>query len=125
MTDTFTETDQDPLAQSDEERNQLLLGYGLVFNQLLQSEKFRMFVETFYTIQKVLNEEERTIEIRVIENPPEVAGQRLQTEVTNATNAAAAPRPRREKPLVELADNAKADKVIAQAKAKAKKGQLL
>jgi hypothetical protein len=72
-----------------------------------------------------LNEEERTIEIRVIENPPEVAGQRLQTEVTNATNAAAAPRPRREKPLVELADNAKADKVIAQAKAKAKKGQLL
>lgn len=108
----IVEADPSTVPQDLEERNQLLLGYGLVLNQLLQSEKFRMFVETYYTIQKVLNEEEKSIELRVIENPPEVILERMQGEVAKAEAA---------EPKIEIVSGARAKQVVKMAEAKAKK----
>lgn len=57
-------------------QNELLV-YGEVFYQLLQFSWFRDMFECQFDIQKVVDEEEKTIELRVIEVPPDVSSARL------------------------------------------------
>lgn len=51
--------------------------YSQIFAQLLESERFQRFIQVNYDIQKLVDEEEKTIEYRVIELPPVLAEQRL------------------------------------------------
>lgn len=61
-----------------------LLAYGTIFNQLLQSDKFRMFMDTYYTVQRIVDEENKEITLQVIENPPEVIGKKIAELAGNA-----------------------------------------
>ncbi|NBU69944.1 MAG: hypothetical protein EBS53_00615 [Bacteroidetes bacterium] len=54
-----------------------LLAYGTIFNQLLLSDKFRMFMDTYYTVQRIVDEEQKEITLQVIENPPEVVVKKI------------------------------------------------
>jgi len=74
-------TENEEVIESDQtvaQRNQMLVGYGLVFSELLKNEKFQAFVELHFTIQKLVDDEAKSIELRVIENPPEVVLEKLK-----------------------------------------------
>lgn len=58
------------------------LKYSLVFQQLLQSERFTRFFEINYDLHKLVNEEEKEVEFRLIELPPEEAEKRLMALMT-------------------------------------------
>jgi hypothetical protein len=66
-----------------EENQQQLVAYGHIFNQLLQSERFKQFMSVHFTIQKFVDEESKTIDIQVIENPPETVMQKMSAEIKN------------------------------------------
>jgi len=51
--------------------------HGEVFLQLLQSDRFKQFVELNYEIRRIIDDEEKTITIEVVEKPPEVVIQSL------------------------------------------------
>lgn len=51
--------------------------HGEVFLQLLQSDRFKQFVELNYEIRRIIDDEEKTITIEVVEKPPEVVMQSL------------------------------------------------
>lgn len=50
-----------------------------VMNQLLQCDRFVRFFKVNYEVQQYINKEEKTVDIRVIERPPEIAMQHLET----------------------------------------------
>ncbi len=53
-----------------------------VMRQLMQSERFRRFLSINYIIQQHVDDEAKTINIVVIENPPEIAQQLLAEMAT-------------------------------------------
>lgn len=81
-------TENEPEAQelSEANQNELLL-YGEIFYQLIQRPWFKELVETRFDFQKIINEEERTIELRVIEVPLEVVAKRLSDRQKAAKEA--------------------------------------
>jgi hypothetical protein len=105
QTETSTEQPQVP--------EQILLAYGMVFNQLLQSDKFRLFMDTYYTVQKLVDEEKKEITLQVIENPPEVIGKKI-TE-------AAALAMKEEAGKIQIVSESMGKKIVDQAVAGAKK----
>jgi acyl CoA:acetate/3-ketoacid CoA transferase alpha subunit len=52
--------------------------YGMVFTKLLESDRFKDLLSTYFTFQQVVDEETKQIEVTVIENPPEVIAQRMR-----------------------------------------------
>lgn len=71
------------MEENQQENQQQLLAYGHIFNQLLQSERFKQFMGVHFTIQKFVDEETKTIDIQVIENPPETVMQKMSAEIKN------------------------------------------
>lgn len=51
--------------------------HGEVFLQLLASDRFKQFVELNYEIRRIIDDEEKTITVEVLEKPPEVVMQSL------------------------------------------------
>lgn len=99
---------------------EILLAYGTIFNQLLLSDKFRLFMDTYYTVQKLVDEEKREITLQVIENPPEVVAKKIE--------AAAASALREESQRIQIAkpgdEVALAKKIVNNAREGAKKGKI-
>jgi hypothetical protein len=85
-----------------------MLVHGEIFSQLLQSERFREFVNMNFTIQKFVDDETKTIDIQVIENPPEVVMGKI-TEKAKEAN------------LIQLASPSMAEKIVKQAEKRARK----
>lgn len=83
-----------------------------IFSQLLQSERFRDFMNLNFTIHKLVNEEEKTIEIRVIEKPPQVVAQELAQRVAAVQGE--------EENRIQIASASLAEKVVKQAEAQAR-----
>lgn len=83
-----------------------------IFSQLLQSERFRDFMNLNFTIHKLVNDEEKTIEIRVIEKPPQVVAQELAQRVAAAQGE--------EENRIQIASASLAEKVVKQAEAQAR-----
>lgn len=83
-----------------------------IFNQLLQSDRFKDFMNLNYTIHKMVDEEAKTIEIRVIEKPPQVVAQEMADRVRSI---------QKDENRIQIASTTLADKVVKQAQAKAKK----
>lgn len=86
-----------------------LLVHGEIFSQLLQSERFREFVNMNFTIQKFVDDETKTIDIQVIENPPEVVMGKITEKVKDNSN------------LIQLASPSMAEKIVKQAEKRARK----
>lgn len=57
--------------------------YGLMFARLMESARFRELVGLYFTFTKVVDEETRTIDFQVIENPPEVIAAKMQGQTVN------------------------------------------
>lgn len=84
-----------------------------IFSQLLQSERFRDFMNLNYSVHKLVDEEAKTIEIRVIEKPPQVVAQELAQRVSSIQGG-------EEQNRIQIASTSLAEKVVKQAEAKAK-----
>lgn len=80
----------DDIMQDVEINENELMIYGEIFYQMIQRPWFKEFIDTRFDFQKHIDEEERTIELRVIEVPMEVTMQRL-AEIEKA-KADAAPK---------------------------------
>lgn len=85
--------------------------HGEIFSQLLQSERFRDFVNLNFTIQKFVDDETKTIDIQVIENPPEVVLGRMSAKVKDTESR------------IQIASPSMAEKVVKQAEKLAKKNK--
>jgi len=70
-----SELDEQQRAQLEEAHRFFL---SEVMNQLLKCERFVRFFKINYEVQQYINKEEKTVDIRVIERPPEIAMQHLQ-----------------------------------------------
>lgn len=66
------------------DQEQMLLAYGSIFDQLLLSPKFQLFMDTYYTIQKLVDEDRKEITLQVIENPPEVVAKKIGEAAAHA-----------------------------------------
>lgn len=70
------------MTDTEQEENDLKLReYGAVFAQLLQSTIFKQLLDTYFTFTKVVDEETKSIELQVIENPPEVIAKKLKAQM--------------------------------------------
>jgi hypothetical protein len=93
-----------------EENQQQLVAYGHIFNQLLQSERFKQFMSVHFTIQKFVDEESKTIDIQVIENPPETVMQKMSAEIKNQEPSG----------KIQIVNPSTAEKIVKQAERAAK-----
>lgn len=80
------------------------VAYGQLFAQLLESARFRDFMETFYTIQKFVDDQERVVTFQIIENPPDIIAKKIAEATKNAA------------PGIELVSGDTAQKILEQAK---------
>lgn len=86
-----------------------LIAYGQLFAQLLESERFRSMLETFFTFQKFVDDHEKIVTFQVIENPPEVVAQKMSEQAAKL------------KPEIELVSGQMAQKILDKAKEGAKR----
>ena len=82
----------EPAPLTDKERAELV-GYGLIFAQLLQSERFRTFFQVNYDLVKVVDDGEKTVTMHVVEVPPQLVPERMKKLIGEAMKSA---------PLVEV-----------------------
>lgn len=106
-----TEQTENKAPEQTENKNEreLLVGYGSVLVQLLESERFRSFLELNYTIDRILDDEEKTVTLRVIEHPPEIIMKKMQEKM------------QQEQSQIQVVSEPVAKKILSQAKAKAQK----
>lgn len=81
-----------------------LVAYGQLFAQLMESERFRSMMETFFTFQKFVDDHEKVVTFQVIENPPEVVAKKMAEQAAKL------------KPEIELVSGQVAQKILDQAK---------
>ncbi len=55
--------------------------YSEIMRQLMDSERFCNWFQCNFDVHKMINEEEKTIDIRVIEVPPELVQSRMQEQI--------------------------------------------
>lgn len=82
-----------------------MIAYGQLFAQLMESERFRSMLETFFTFQKFVDDHEKIVTFQVIENPPEVVAQKLAAQAKT-----------QQQPEIELVTGDMAQKILAKAK---------
>lgn len=73
----FTEGEE-VVIQDEKAADAKLREYGIMFGKLMESARFRELVGLYFTFTKLVNEETRTIDFQVIENPPSVIAQKMQ-----------------------------------------------
>lgn len=61
--------------------------YAAVMAELMKSERFLNFLANNFTIQKIVDEDEKSIEIRVIERPTSVGVPLTQIQLKDMYNA--------------------------------------
>lgn len=89
--------------EEDEHRKSVLHGYGLIFEQLLASERFKELFQLYFTLTKIVDDSAKTVYFEVIENPPEIIAQKM-------TKAAS-----EESSKIQVVDESKAKKIIEKA----------
>lgn len=62
------------------ERNELV-GYGLIFNQLMQSDRFKTFFKLNYDLVKVVDDDTKTITMHVLELPDAKVAERMRAHM--------------------------------------------
>jgi hypothetical protein len=72
MTTESTENTTDRQSEEFLHNAQVVLAYAEILHQLLQSERFQEFFHLNYVVHKEVDEDNKSVEITVIENPPEV-----------------------------------------------------
>jgi len=55
--------------------------YSEIMKNLLQSERFCNWFQVNFEVHKLINDEEKSIEIRVLELPPELVQERMQEQL--------------------------------------------
>jgi hypothetical protein len=84
MTDELTEDNNqglagalDPASMTDEEAATMVY-FAEIMRQLSQSQRFTDWFQLNFDVRQIIDEEEKTIDLQVIEVPPEIVLQRLQ-----------------------------------------------
>lgn len=77
----FEAADIDSDNAEDMESIRQLALYGDIFYQMMNLEWFRDIIDASFTIQKVVDEETKTLHVQVLEVPPEVKIQRLNEQM--------------------------------------------
>lgn len=112
MTELGVYTDGEEVVIQDEKAaDAKLQQYGLMFSRLMESARFRELVSLYFTFTKVVDEETRTIDFQVIENPPEVIAQKMQGKAVN------------EKETIQIVSGSQAQAVLDAAKQNAAGGR--
>lgn len=75
--------DETTIIENNDADERLMLLYGNIFQQLLRNEKFNVFFELNYRIEKTLNEEDKTMEVRVIQRDDMEVQQSLAKKVSD------------------------------------------
>lgn len=88
----------------DKKREELLIGYGELFEQLLQSKTFTDLMNLYFTFSKVVDDETKTVLFNVVENPPEIIAQKMKK--LSEEN----------RPLVEVVSKSQAQRIVEQVK---------
>lgn len=78
---------EEPTQMTDQERAELI-GYGLIFNQLLQSDRFKTFFLCNFDLVKVVDDGEKTIDMHVVEVPPQLVPERMKKLIAEAQKSA-------------------------------------
>lgn len=55
--------------------------YSEIMRQLIESERFVNWFQMNFDVHRMINEEEKTIDIRVLEIPPELVQARMQEQI--------------------------------------------
>lgn len=68
------------MADEVNDNDDMLKLYGQMFSDLLKSDRFKEFFELNFDVQKFIDEEEKTVDYRIIEVPPQEAMKRLMSK---------------------------------------------
>lgn len=93
----------------EEKQEALLKAYGELFAQLLESERFNALFQTYFTLQKIVDEETKTVNFIAIENPPEIIAQKMRDQAQEAGSK------------IEVVSKSAAKRIVAQAGKKLKR----
>lgn len=77
--------DENPPSDEDQQAMARMLYFANLMVQLTQSNRFRLFFEANYEVQKQMNEDEGTIDFMLVERPPELAAEVLQGMLSKAS----------------------------------------
>lgn len=89
--DNVTDTEEST-PMTDLERSQLI-GYGLIFAQLLESDRFKTFFGCNFDLIKVVDDMTKTITMNVLEVPPNLVPERMKKMLMDA---------QKDQPMVEI-----------------------
>jgi hypothetical protein len=76
----------DPASMSDEEAAAMLY-FAEIMRQLSQSQRFTDWFQLNYDVRQVIDDEAKTIDLQVIEVPPDIVLQRLQASMPSRQEA--------------------------------------
>jgi len=78
---------EEVVIQDDKAADAKLREYGIMFGKLMESARFRELVGLYFTFTKLVDEETRTIDFTVVENPPEVIAKKMQGKAVEEKEA--------------------------------------